>query len=189
MLNSEVEKKLEERRSVRSFSSRQIEEDELQSILRIVQDGPTHHNTQLLHSPVVQDKELLDEMAEKIRQTMLQSGRKDQVEKAGRPGYSPLHHAPTVIFVSGDLKADFHVQTECGIAAGLIVSAATVMGLSSCITASSLFMFRDEYGNKIKKTIGIPEEYQAVLTVALGHCKGDYPAKPEKRADMVSYLR
>jgi Fe-S-cluster-containing dehydrogenase component/nitroreductase len=189
MKNPEAEKSLEERRSVRNFAPQQIGEEELQSILKIVQDGPTHHNTQLLHFSVVQDAALLDEMSEKIRQIMLQSGKEEQIKKASTPGYTPLHHAPTVIFIAGDLKADFHVQTECGIAAGLIVSAASVMGLSSCITASSLFMFRDAYGAKIKEIIGIPDGYQAVVTVALGHLNGEAPKKPEKRKDMVSFVR
>lgn len=188
MKNPEAEKCLEERRSVRSYAPAQIGDAELKSILKIIQDGPTHHNTQLLHFSVVQDAALLAEMSENIRQIMLNSGNAAQIKKASTPGYTPLHHAPTVIFIAGDLKADFHVQTECGIAAGLIVSAASVMGVSSCITASSLFMFRDEYGAKIKKKIGIPDGYQAVCTVALGYVNGEAPEKPEKKKDMVSYV-
>jgi nitroreductase len=187
MNHPDVVKLLEERRSVRTFRPEQITEEELQAIVRIITDVPTHHNTQLVHFTVVQDKALLDELAEKIRQIMLQ-GNPGMVKKASTPGYSPLHHAPTVIFISGQLKTDFHVQTECGVAAGQIISAATAMGLASCITASSLFMFRGEDGEDIKRRLGIPEDYQAVATVALGYLDGDMPARPEK-TEKVNYVR
>ena len=58
---------LKERRSVRSYQPRQIAEEDLQAILQVVTDGPTAHNKQLYHFTVVQDKALLDRMAEEIR--------------------------------------------------------------------------------------------------------------------------
>lgn len=186
MINKEVVKLLEDRRSVRTFKADQISKEELESIAKIITNVPTHHNTQKVHFTVVQNKELLDEMAERIRQIMLK-GNESQVKKASTPGYSPLHHAPTVIFISGDLKADFHVQTECGIAAGQIVSAAAVMELSACITASSLFMFRGEDGETIKKTLGIPENYHTVVTVAIGYLDGGSPECPDK-TEKVNYI-
>ena len=187
MNHPDVVKLLEERRSVRSFRPEQIPEEALQSIVRIITDVPTHHNTQLVRFTVVQDKALLDELSEKIRQIML-SGAPSTAETARKPGYSPLHHAPTVIFISGQLKTSFHVQTACGVAAGQIISAAAVMGLASCITASSLFMFQGEDGADIKRRLGIPEDYQAVATVALGYLDGDMPARPEK-TDKVTFVR
>ena len=60
MKNPEVETLLEERRSVRTFRPEQISEEELQSIVKVITDVPTHHNTQLVHFTVVQDKALLD---------------------------------------------------------------------------------------------------------------------------------
>ena len=62
MNHPDIVKLLEERRSVRSFRPEQITEEELQSIVRIITDVPTHHNTQLVHFTVVQDKALLDEL-------------------------------------------------------------------------------------------------------------------------------
>ena len=179
---------LKERRSVRSYQPRQIAEEDLQAILQVVTDGPTAHNKQLYHFTVVQDKALLDRMAENIRQMMLQ-GNEAQRKKASAPGYSPLHHAPTVIFVSGDLKSSFHVHTDCGIAAGLIAAAATELGVASCITASSLFMFQSPEGEQLRKTLEISEGYQCVCTVALGYYEGEYPPCPEKKTDLVTYIR
>ncbi len=167
-----------ERRSIRNIDpDRQLTQEQLEVLTRIAVTSPSARNNQKYHYTVVQDPKLLEHMSELIRQQMLQ-GTEDQKKKASAPDYSPLHHAPTVLFISGDLKSSFHVQTDCGIAAGLIVAAATEMGLASCVTASSLFMFKSEEGEALKRQLQIPEGYQTVCTVALGYLKGDKPAEP-----------
>ncbi len=180
-----------ERRSIRNIDpDRQISEEELQTLLKIASTSPSARNNQKYHFTVVQDAKLLDHMADLIRQQML-LGTEDQKKKASAPGYSPLHHAPTVIFITGDLKSSFHVQTDCGIAAGLIVATAEEMGLASCITASSLFMFKSEEGQALQEKLQIPEGYQTVCTIALGYRKGDKPAEPEHKdpAELLTILR
>lgn len=178
-----------ERRSVRNLDGdKQLPEEVLQEIVKAAVNSPSAHNKQLFHFTVVQDKALLDEMAESIRQNMLK-GTPEQVAKANKPGYSPLHHAPTVIFISGALDTGFNVHTDCGIAAGMIIAAATELGVSSCMTGSSLFMFKGESGQALKARLGIPAEYQAVGGVALGYLKGDKPAFPGRKDDLVNYVR
>jgi len=129
-------------------------------------------------------------MAELIRQQMLQ-GDEAQRKKASAPGYSPLHHAPTVIFVTGELSASFHTQSDCGIGVGLIVAAAEQMGISSCITGSSLFMFKSDEGETLRKTLQIPENYQTVCTIALGYATGEKPEPPVRKSaeELVTYVR
>lgn len=184
-------KLLQERRSIRTFDpERQITEDELQAILKVALNTPSAHNRQKYHFTVVQDAALLEHMAELIRQQML-LGDEAQVKKASAPGYSPLHHAPTIIFITGELSSSFHVQTDCGIAAGLISAAAEELGLGACITGSSLFMFKSDEGADLKKTLQIPDNYQTVCTVALGYLKGDKPEPPAKKSaeELLSYVR
>ena len=184
MHNQEVIELIKNRRSVRSYKNDMLTDEEMMVLEKVMINVPTHHNTQKVHFSVVTDKELLDEMAEIIRQIML-NGNEAQAKKANTPGYSPLHHAPVVIFVSGELSADFHVQTECGVAAGELVMAAAAMGVESCITASSAFMFRDGQGEAIKKKLGIPDNYHTVISVALGYLEGEKPEQPEKTQKVI----
>jgi nitroreductase len=95
---------------------------------------------------------------------------------------------PTVIFISGDLSG-FNAHTDCGIAAGRLVASASLMGISSCITASSIFLFKEEAGKDVLKRMGVPENYGVVCGVALGYCKGEIPEMPPKRGDLVTYVR
>ena len=190
-MTNEAVKLLQERRSIRSIDpDRQISEEDLQDLVKVALNTPSAHNRQLYHFTVVQDAALLEHMAELIRQQMMK-GDEAQRQKASAPGYSPLHHAPTVIFVSGELSASSYIQTDCGIGVGLIVAAAEQMGLASCVTGSSLFMFQSDEGAELKKILHIPENYKTVCTIALGYCKGDKPAPPEKKSaeELLTYVR
>ena len=93
---------LKDRRSIRSYDSgRQVPEELLQEILQVAINSPTARNKQKYHFTVVQQTELLEHMDDLIRQVML-NGSEEHRAKASKPGYSPLHHAPTVIVITGD---------------------------------------------------------------------------------------
>lgn len=184
-------KLLQERRSIRTLDpDRQIPEEALQELLKVALNTPSAHNRQLYHFSVVQNAALLDHMADLIRQQML-LGNETQRQKASAPGYSPLHHAPTVIFVSGELTASSYIQTDCGIGVGLIVAAAEEMGLATCVTGSSLFMFNSDEGADLKKTLQIPENYKSICAIAIGYRKGDKPAPPAKKSpeELLAFVR
>lgn len=180
---------IKQRRSVRTLDpDRQITDEQLAEIIAVITNSPSAHNKQLFHFTIVQDKELIDYMAESIREVML-DGTQEQIDKASRPGYSPLHHAPTVIMISGDIRSGFNVQTDCGISAGLLLAAAEQMGLSACFTGSSVFMFKGSEGESLKQRLEIPEGYQAIGAVALGYNKEGQPSVPDHKVGTVTVLR
>lgn len=181
---------LKDRRSIRAYDpNRQVPEELLQEILQVAMNSPTAHNKQKYHFTVVQEPALLEHMADLIRQVML-NGTEEQRAKASKPGYSPLHHAPTVIVITGQLDG-FNVQTDCGIAAGMISAAAEHLGLGACVVGSSVFMFKTEESAELKKTLQIPESHSAVCTVTLGYLAGDKPAPPAKKSaeELISFVR
>ena len=181
---------LKDRRSIRAYDpNRQVPEEMLQEILQVAINSPTAHNKQKYHFTVVQQPELLEHMDDLIRQVML-NGTEEQRAKASKPGYSPLHHAPTVIFISGELDG-FNVQTDCGIAAGMISAAAEHLGLGACVVGSSVFMFKTEEGAELKKALQIPESHKAVCSVVLGFMAGDKPTPPAKKSaeELIAYVR
>ncbi len=181
---------LKERRSIRAYEpGRQVPEELLQEILQVAMNSPTARNKQKYHFTVVQQPELLEHMDELIRQVML-NGSEEHRAKASKPGYSPLHHAPTVIVITGELDG-FNVQTDCGIAAGMISAAAEHLGLGACVVGSSVFMFKTEEGMELKETLKIPESHKAVCTVTLGYMAGEKPAAPAKKSaeELIAYVR
>ena len=181
---------LKERRSIRAYEpNRQVPEELLQEILQVAMNSPTARNKQKYHFTVVQKPALLEHMDELIRQVMLE-GTEEHRAKASTPGYSPLHHAPTVIVITGELDG-FNVQTDCGIAAGMISAAAEHLGLGACVVGSSVFMFKTEEGAELKKALQIPESHKAVCTVTLGYMQGEKPAAPVKKSadELIAYVR
>ena len=177
------------RRSIRKYKPEQITDEELDALVKVAVNTPSHRNTRRYHFTVIQDKELIQRMSKLIRNIMLNSGDPSRVEKAKQEGYCPFFHAPTVIFVSGELDKSFHVHTDCGIAVGNIVAAATVKGLGTCIVASSLFMFDCEEGKEIKELLGIPENYRAICSISVGYPDGPTPEPPETKENLVNYIR
>ena len=188
MLNEQGLKLIQERRSIRAYEDRQITDEEVQELVKVALNSPSAHNKQLFHFSVVQDRELLNYISENIRQKMLK-GDEASVAKASAPGYTPLYYAPCAIFISGDLASGFNVQTDCGIAAGLIMAAAEQMGLAACMTNSSLFMFEGESGDALKEKVGIPAGYKAIGAVILGYQKGDRPAAKPRKEGLVSFIK
>ncbi len=188
MLSKEGLELISERRSIRSFENKQITDEELDALVRVALNSPSAHNKQLFHFSVVQDRKLLNDLSETIRQKML-AGDEASVKKASAPGYTPLYYAPTAIFISGDLKSGFNVQTDCGMAAGLLLAAAEEIGLGACMTNSSLFMFDGESGEALKAKIGIPEGYKVVGAVIVGYRKGDKPQAKQRKEGLVNFIR
>jgi nitroreductase len=65
---------IRQRRSIRSYQPQQISEEDLNTLLRILVEGPTARNMQKIHFSVVQDAELVDFIAEKGPENMLNCG-------------------------------------------------------------------------------------------------------------------
>lgn len=190
-MNHTAVKALQERRSTRSFDpQRQVSEEDLRELLKVAVASPSARNRQLYHFSVVRDPALLSHMSELIIGQMLKGG-EEQRGKASAPGYDPLYHAPTLVVVSGKLDASFYVQTDCGIAVGMLVAAAETMGLASCVIGSSLFMFDSDEGAGLKRTLQIPDDYRSVCSVALGYRQGDKPDPPEHKSpeELLTCLR
>jgi len=188
-LMNETMKLLKSRRSIRNYLPEQLPEDVLDQILQAAISAPNAVNQQKYHFTILQNEELKNKINETIKDKMKHSGVEFLVNQANKPEYAPLHHAPTVIFVTGEDGAQY-IQIDCALAAENIVTAAQSLGVASCVTTSSLFMFNSECGIEIKRELGIPDGYSTVCAVALG-----YPSdvqtepNPSRRTDVFNFIR
>lgn len=185
---NETLKLIMNRQSVRTFKPDQIEEDKLQAILDAAIQAPNAVNQQMWHFSVIQNKELIAKMGGIIKDRMKNSGVEFLINMANKPGYDPLHHAPTVIFVTSDENAEY-LPLTCGLAAENIVIAAASLGLVSCVTTSSQFMFKSDVGEEIKAEFGIPAGNTTVCAVALGYLDGELPPPVPRNRDVINYVR
>lgn len=180
---------IQERRSIRTFRPEQIKEDELQAILSTAICAPTSVNQQKYHFTILQNKDVITKINNSIKDRMRKSHIEFLRNQAAQPNYAPLHHAPTVIFVTSAADAEYPT-IDCALATENMVIAAQSLGIASCVTTSSFFLFDSEAGKEVRKDLGIPEDDIYVIALALG-----YPADPlelpprERRTDVFHYVR
>ena len=184
---NETLKVIRERRSIRSYSSKQIGKNDLNDVLDAALAAPNARNMQQWHFTVIQDAALLDRLVSAIRKNMPLTGIPLLVEKAKDPAYHTFYHAPTVVMISGD-RSSKHIAIDGGTAAENMALAAQSLGISSCLIASSDLIFVGDTAEAYRKELRIPDGYDHVLCVALGYAEGDAPVMPERNKNVIDYI-
>ncbi|HAG11072.1 MAG TPA: nitroreductase [Desulfotomaculum sp.] len=185
---NEIIRVIKRRRSIRKFKDEQIADSEVQEILNSALLAPNAMNRQKLHFTLIQNKNLLDKMAQRIKENMLDSRIAPLVDRASSPDYNTFYNAPTVILISGEGKAPF-IQIDCGAAAQNITLASESLNIGSCLITSSGYLFSTFRDNDLKNELGIPTGYSHICTVALGYKTGEDSPTPPRRPDVVNHIR
>lgn len=188
VLMNETLRVIHRRRSIRAYKPQQISDGELQQIVNAALYAPNSRNSQKWHFAVVQKKDLLDEMAEIIKENMLNSGLDFLAAKAKEPGFNVFYNAPTVIMISADANEKF-AHVDCGAAAQTIALAAEALNIGSCVMASPGLLFESEKGRELKKELGIPDGYSYVCSVALGYKDCADPPAPPRNKEVINFIK
>jgi nitroreductase len=179
---------IRQRRSIRTYETRQISDSELSAVLEAALFAPTALNQQKWHFAVVQKKSVLAKMDRIARENKRNSNIPILVKSTEQKDYHTYYRAPTVVIVSGEQQAKF-IQMDCAAAAQNIALAAGSMGIGSCIMTSAGFLFASAKGLAMKKELGIPDNYDHICSVALGYCNGGNPAAPPRNREVFSYIK
>lgn len=186
MLN-ETLKVIQQRRSVRKYQAEQIADSELQEILKAAVYAPSAVNQQKWHFSVIQNKELLDQMVEIIKENMLHSGNEQLAKRAQMDNFHTYYHAPTLILISGDAQHPNYL--DCGAAAQNICLAAESLHIGSCFIGFTRLLFASEKGKALSRQLGIPEGYQFITSVTLGYKALENQAAPVRKMDVFTYIK
>lgn len=179
---NETIKTIKERRSVRGFiRDKQISDENLSEILDCAMYAPLCVNTVLWHFSAIQNKEILDDVVQKVIE-MLSINPNDHVKmRLSMPNFSPFYGAPTVVFVFAE-KGNSFAQSNCGAAIQNMLVSAKSLGIDSCwVGMANKFLTSDEAQPLLKK-IGMPDGYEIVSCVALGYAEKE-PKMPNKHFD------
>ena len=159
---------LKTRRSVRRYSTRQVDEQTLQAILEAGTYAATGMNRQSPIMVVVQDSAALETL------------RQMNAEILGNPDADPFYGAPTVVVV----LADAHVSTcleDGSLVIGNLMNAAHALGVDSCWIHRAKQTFATEKGKALLRKWGISGDYVGVGHCILGYRDGEMPeTKPRK---------
>ena len=166
-MENEVIKTLTERRSVRRYTKKQVEDEKLELILKAGTYAPSGMGS---HSPimvVVQDPETISLLSRLNAVAMGSSG-------------DPFYGAPTVIVVLADKNVWTCVE-DGSLVMGNLMNAAFSLGVDSCWIHRAKEVFETKEGKELLKKWGIGDDYIGVGNCILGYRDGALPsARPRK---------
>ena len=171
---NETIKNLIERRSCRKYSTTQIKEEELNSVLKAGEYAPTGMGRQSPIILVLQNKEKIEKLS-KLNAKIMGTDK------------NPFYGAPTVLIVLADKNIGTYKE-DGSLVLGNLMNAAYSLGLGSCWIHRAKEEFETEEGKELLKEWNIPENY-----VGIGHCILGYPeekseAKPRKE-DYIRFIK
>ncbi len=172
MKNNVIES-LCQRRSVRSFQYKQVEEEALSEILRAGTYAATGRGRQSPIMVVVQDpetREILRKMNGRIM---------------GDETMDPFYGAPTVVIVLADRTVPTCHEDGC-LVMGNLMNAAYAMGVDSCWIHRAREEFDSEEGKSLLTSWGIEGDYVGIGHLALGYGDCERP-QPAPRKDNYIY--
>jgi nitroreductase len=168
---NETIKTLLERRSIRRFKPEQIEEDDLNAVLRAGMYAPSGGNRQSALFVVVQDKPTLKRLSA-MNAAVLGTT------------IDPYYKAPTVILVFADASTTTPVE-DASLALGNMFNAAESLGLGSCWVHRTKQMFETEEGKDLLKKWGVAGNFIGVGSCILGYPDGERPKAAPRKDNFV----
>lgn len=161
IIKNEVIDTILERQTIREYTPVQLTDDELETIIAAAVKAPSGRNGQPCHVRFVQNNDILHEM------------HLDFKNKVGwdTPAYTrwdtnPFYHnAPTFAFIFAEGAS----QMDAGIMVENICIAAKGLGLGTVIVGSVGALFDGGTGDKWKPRLGIPADWNFMISVGIGH--------------------
>lgn len=170
LIRNEVVNAIMDRRSVRGYTNEALTEDELYTLLQCGLWAPSGRNDQTTMFAVVQDEKLMDKLHEEAL--------------SGTPFKCFYYGAPCVIFLY-DKKGNKWSGDNASLAIENMHLAAHSMGLASIILGCVKDYLLSEKGEEWKKRFGIPEDYDFVLALAVGHPTDEGKILPRDEKNIV----
>ena len=171
-MENAVLKNLQERRSIRKYLPKQVDEEQLQAILQAGMFAPTGRGLQSPVMIVVQDKEVREKL------------RKMNASVMGNPDMDPFYGAPTIIVVLADKTVSTCVE-DGSLVMGNLMNAAYSVGVDSCWIHRAREEFESEEGKALLKEWGVKGDYIGIGHCILGYRDCESPVARERKANYI----
>lgn len=169
---NEFVKTLTERRSVRAYTGKKVEQNVLDEILLAGEYAPTGMGRQSPVMVAVQDAQTVALLSKLNAQVMGTAG-------------DPFYGAKTVIIVLADPNVGTYVE-DGSLVMGNLMNAAFALGVDSCWIHRAREVFASAEGKALLKKWGLSEDLAGIGHCILGYREGELPApKPRKSGYIV----
>ena len=158
-MQNQVLSTIKQRSSARAYSTEQLTQSELDTILKAGLMAPTGMNRQEIHFTVVKgDNSVLAELDEEIRRLRGQE----------RQPHNFYYEAPVLIFLSAEDEFKWK-SVDAGIAVENMALAAESIGLGTLIIGCVYDALHGDMQDYFSKKLQIPEGYSFQIALAVGH--------------------
>jgi nitroreductase len=184
---NDVIKAIKERRTIRKYKAKQIEHDELKTILEAGLYAPSGTNQQSWYFTVVQNQEMIHELDCETKEVFKQS--KDELLKkvGNNENFKPSYGAPTIIIVSGQ-NGNHHMKEDCGAATQNMLLAAHSIGIGTCWNAALTVGFEGAKSESLRSKLQIPEGYTPIYGISLGYADSKPLNAPQRKENKVQFI-
>lgn len=152
-----------ERKSVRKYLNKSVEEDKIDAMVKAGMAAPSGMDRRPWEFVIVTDREALDSMAAKL------------------PYAKMLTNAPLAIVVCGDTTRSSYWYLDCSAATQNVLLAAEALGLGAVWTAA--YPYEDRI-DVVRQNTGLPENIVPLCVIPIG-----YPDGPQKAKDKFDLQR
>jgi len=170
------------RRSCRNYSDESLSPEMLTDLIHAAVWVPNGSNNQPWRFVVITDRSLMKQYSDAAKSDWLarlsETPHMQQYEKAIRdPKYNIFYNAPALVIIYGNTESYWRVY-DCSMVAYNLHLLAEESGLGACWIgfAHNVFATREA-----KAAFGIPENYELVAPVILGHPASSHPAEGTPR--------
>ena len=169
------------RRSVREYTDKHIDRNELRRLVDAAIQAPSAVNQQPWSFTVVSDQRLLDQISRESKKHMLATLPAGAASAHFRsilsdPNFHIFYHAPVLVVISTVAPSQWDVE-DCALAAENLMLAAYAAGLGSCWIGFAQSWIGTREG---KAALDLPAEYSPVAPIILGYPKIVPPPVPRK---------
>ena len=175
------------RRSIRKYTANQVERGKIDTLMKCAIYAPSALNKQPWEVRVIRNKELLTDINNRF--LAIAKGKKlsGSASRAGEPGFSVFHSAPTLIVMAKD-KNNTGALLDIGLLSENVMLAAHALGLGTCPIGSVVPIFNDPANADLLKTINLdPAIHDVAIAIALGYPDETPPVK-ERFAERVKII-
>lgn len=175
MIRNEVIDAIHARRSTRSFTERQIEPEQLETLLDAAVWAPSGGNNQSWLFTAIQNQETLLKLNELVREGFQHwipdddyPGKLGAKAASQKESYNFYYHSPTVIIASNKPNYE-NAMADCALALENVFLAAQSMGLGSCYLNQLHWLRNDPGIRELLLKLGIPKEHTICSAAAIGY--------------------
>ena len=177
---------IEKRRSHRSYDDQQMSPQQLETLMSAALHSPSARDLQPWHFSFVQNKSVLSQIN---RAAHSQARLLSDANRSARfmdDEFDIFYHAPTVVIISS-AEGSFS-PVDCGIAVQTLALAAESLGLGSVIVGLADLAFKSTDRAVLEQALQFPQDYQFVISIAIGFAKDEKSAHPINR-DKITLIQ